>query len=374
MRIAFLSADWANHQYADGGGCTWMRCITVADKLNKIGHEAVVGETGWKDDEGFVAVHPSNRLHANVRGPITNYEMYFGNVDIVVFKLFMWHDCSNLIKRAKALGQTIIIDIDDFFDGLPLDNIAYHSTHKDADPLWNREHMLKSYYEVDGLITSTKFLYDFYKDRNENISIVRNALNFSNFYRRMDFAGFRPTVGWAGILAWRQDDLKELQGALGPFLEDNNLKFHHAGIILDNPYGICPLLGINNERLIGTTGTNPQFYSNILAPIDVGIVPLTSNKFNEAKSSLKGLEYAASGIPFIATPTYEYRLLNEEGAGRLAARKRDWIKHLNALRDPDIRNEEAKKNYDIVFEKYNLDNRVYEWEKVILDIHNSKKS
>jgi hypothetical protein len=46
----------------------------------------------------------------------------------------------------------------------------------------------------------------------------------------------------------------------------------------------------------------------MLNGIHVGLVPLTRGPFNEAKSYLKGLEYAAAGIPFIATPTEEYQV------------------------------------------------------------------
>jgi glycosyltransferase involved in cell wall biosynthesis len=374
MRIGFLSADWANHRYADAGGCTWTRCITIADALSQIGHEAIVGELGWRDDEGFVAVHPAERLNANTRGPIKNYGTYFGKLDIIVLKLFMWHEADKYIARAQEMGQTVIIDIDDFFDGLPHDNIAYTHTSKEMDPLWNRDWMIESYDKVDGLITSTQFLYDFYESRNDNAFLVRNSLNPKHFTRRVDLSGNKPTVGWAGILAWRQDDLRELQGVIGPFLDDNDLMFHHSGMLADNRHGIAELMKIDTDRLIGTTGTVPQFYSNILIPMDVGVVPLTGNKFNEAKSSLKGMEYAISGIPFIATPTHEYKLLHEDGAGLVANKKRDWVKALNKMLDPEFRKVQIENGYRTVLQKYNLLKRVYEWEDAIKQIHDSKKS
>jgi hypothetical protein len=143
-------------------------------------------------------------------------------------------------------------------------------------------------------------------------------------------------------------------------------------MLADNKNGIADLMKINTERLIGSTGTSPQFYSNILLPIDVGIVPLTSNKFNQAKSSLKGMEYAISGIPFIATPTYEYKLLHEDGAGLIANKKNDWVKAFNKMLDPEFRKIQIENGYRTVIDKYNLLKRVYEWEDAIKKIHEQK--
>ena len=36
---------------------------------------------------------------------------------------------------------------------------------------------------------------------------------------------------------------------------------------------------------------------------DVGVVPLQQNLFNDCKSWIKGIEYAAAGIPFVVTHT-----------------------------------------------------------------------
>ena len=54
--------------------------------------------------------------------------------------------------------------------------------------------------------------------------------------KRADVAGRKPVIGWAGILAWRSDDLRELQGIIGPVMDEYGLTFYHAGILLDNPH------------------------------------------------------------------------------------------------------------------------------------------
>ena len=372
MRIGFLSSDWADYAVASPGGCCWIRAVSVAEQLTKLeGFECFVGEYGWKEDEGFVAVPPVERLKygQGSQAPLENFDSYAGNLDVIVMKLWMWHEYEEYFQKAKELGQVIIIDIDDFFSNLPQYNIAFHTTDPSKNEKWNRNNMLSSYKYADGIIASTEFIYDFYKKDNPEIHLVKNAVNPDLFLYRYDAAGTNPKIGWVGIMLWRGEDIETLQGWLGQFLEKHDLKFHHSGKLNDKPKQLAEIAKFDPERLEEITGTNVWNYSSILLPIDIGIVPLTTNQFNEAKSSLKGVEYAMSGIPFVAGSTNEYRVMSQEGAGRVAKNPKDWLRHMEALIDPDVRKAEALKNYQVVMEKYNLKNRVHEWADVITKIY-----
>jgi hypothetical protein len=371
MRIGMLSSDWGDYQVSSPGGCTWIRMFGPAAELNNLGIETVIGEVGWRDDEGFVAVSTQDRLFMKNRGPIKNPKSYAGNLDVIVLKLWMWHEANDYIKRAQKMGQTIIIDIDDWFHGLPTTNIAFQTTHPERDATWNRNHMLNSYGSVNGLITSTEFLQDFYSKHNENTYQVYNSLKPSYFMKRHDAAGYKPTVGWVGIMIWRSGDIEELRGWLGPFLDKHDLRFHHAGINYENPKEFAEIANIDPERLTGTPGSSPQYYGNLLLPMDIAIVPLNKLPFNEAKSNLKGLEYAMSGIPFVAYGSREYQKLESEGAGNTARKPKDWIKHMERLIDPAERKKQADRGYELVVDKYNIENVVHLWIDAIQRIHES---
>jgi hypothetical protein len=103
--------------------------------------------------------------------------------------------------------------------------------------------------------------------------------------------------------------------------------------------------------------------------MDIGIVPLNKLPFNEAKSSLKGMEYAMSGIPFVAYGSNEYKKLEAEGAGNTAVKPRQWIKHMEKLIDPAERRRQADRGYELVIDKYNIENVVYKWIDAIERIH-----
>lgn len=342
-----------------------------AAELNQIGVEAVIGEVGWRDEEGFVAVPTQDRLMMKNRGPVLNPPKYSGDLDVVILKLWMWHQANEYIDRAQKMGQTIIIDIDDWFHGLPTTNIAFQTTHPDRDATWNRNHMLNTYRYVDGLITSTEFLQEYYEKFNDNCYQVYNSLKPQHFVRRYDAAGNKPVIGWVGIMIWRSGDIEELRGWLGPFLEKHDLRFHHAGINPEDPKEFARIADIDPERLTGTMGASPEYYGNILLPMDIGIVPLNKLPFNEAKSNLKGLEYAMTGMPFVAYGSHEYKKLESEGAGNTARKPREWIKHMERLIDPTVRKEQADRGYELVVDKYNIENVVYKWLDAIERIHKS---
>lgn len=365
MRIGFLSTDWGDFYDAIPGGCTNVRMVMPGMLLTSIGHQVMVGEIGWKDGEGFVAVKPLERMKHRVPGVITNYGYSFDKLDVVILKLFMHKDSTKYIELAKSYGQIVILDVDDHFEQLPEDNLAFITTDPKRNPNNNRDHMIATYSIVDGIITSTKFLEERMRKYNKNVYRVPNSLDPKTFMYRLDSAGNKPTIGWVGMMMWRVNDLKDVSGPIKTVVEKNDLKFHHSGVMLDKPHWIAEALNIDETRLSTYTGARPQYYSHIFMPIDIGIVPLTKNQFNEAKSSLKGLEYSLSGIPFVASDTQEYRDLADIGAGRIAKSPKDWVKHLSKLIDPDVREEDRQRNFAAAANNFNLNVVKYKWSEAI---------
>jgi hypothetical protein len=149
---------------------------------------------------------------------------------------------------------------------------------------------------------------------------------------------------------------------LPDFLEEHDLTFHHAGAADTQP-PITDQLHINPKRLRTTPLVQINQYAAGLR-FDIGLVPLNNIPFNEAKSNIKGLEYAAAGIPFIASDLPEYRLLHEDGVGRIANTPQEWRSHAEYLLDYHQRKKEAKRGSDIVSERWNIEARVGEWRAV----------
>jgi glycosyltransferase involved in cell wall biosynthesis len=101
-------------------------------------------------------------------------------------------------------------------------------------------------------------------------------------------------------------------------------------------------------------------YHVALGRLTLGIVPLGDTAFNASKSFLKGIELAARGIPFVASPRAEYRAL---GLGILAPdRSRNWRRAVTDLmRDESLRVEMAEYGREVVRAKHTFEGNGHRW-------------
>jgi len=277
--------------------------------------------------------------------------------DVSVLKLLMHETVPELIRVMRAKGERVIVDLDDFHYGLDPENVAYHATNPHANPESNRAFYEQGIRVADTVTVSTGFLADFYSRRVRDVRLIRNGIDTERFH--IVEQPETPTLGWVGATWWRSGDIEILADWLPRFVEDRGVRVHHAGHIPNDPKHFAVRAGLRrvSTRLMCTISDYPR----LLEDFHVGLVPLNRRPFNEAKSFLKGLEYAAAGIPFIATPTEEYRILAASGVGRLAETPDEWRDHAEELLDPEVRREEAARQREIVERVWHVSERGPEW-------------
>jgi hypothetical protein len=130
-------------------------------------------------------------------------------------------------------------------------------------------------------------------------------------------------------------------------------RWHHTGDLHPAHTLFADEVGLHRRRVTTMPLLPPWQYPSGLC-FDIGVVPLSDHPFNRAKSFIKGLEYAAAGIPFVASCSPEYlRLRDEFGIGRVAVSKEQWLRHIHELADPDVRQEEAVRQWSLV--RHHLD-------------------
>ncbi|MDA0900220.1 MAG: hypothetical protein O3B35_04240 [Proteobacteria bacterium] len=327
-------------------------------ELEQAGWDTGIGFPGWNPDHGFGLLVPDNRA---IHG-----------WDVIVLKLIMLESVASKIHEAKKMGQKIAVDIDDWFEGLSKSNLAHKMTDPEMNPRNNRDHYMYIIENADAIITSTPFLYDFYKNEKgyEHVYMVRNGIDIPRWQQRKDHSRWLPQFGWVGATPWRSNDLEQLSPWFGTFLEKNHLSFHHSGAI-KNAKEAKDQLGI--PKSIKTSKQPMEKISNypsMFRKIDVGLVPLNDVGFNHAKSSIKGLEYAAAGVPFIASWSPEYKLLEQQGVGRVARNEREWIGHAEELLDPLVRKEDVERNLEGIKKYQSMEVRRSEWDEVMHQIKN----
>lgn len=357
--VSFLTYDWTfGVKPLQPNGCAWYRCYLPMKELAKNGWESGIGIPGFNPEYGFGILIPDQKA---IHG-----------WDIVVLKLIMLERVVEQVAQAREFGQKIVVDIDDFMEGLEETNLAYKTTSPDANPKNNRDHYIAIIKQADALIVSTPFLKDYYEKEypGKPVFLVRNGVDIDRWsVRDRDHKGRLPTFGWVGATPWRSGDLEILKPFFGQFIEKRHLKFHHAGSIKNAPKAYQQA-GIDKrlvtEEPMKTMNGVPELYSR---KIDVGIVPLRDVPFNHAKSYLKGMEYAAAGVPFIATGLPEYQLLADGGVGRIANTPEEWLGHMEELLDPAVRKEERERQFETLKNKFSMTQRGLEWAQVLEEIH-----
>ena len=328
-------------------GCAYYRMALPAQQLADRGVSLVFGVPVFHNEWGY---------------GIQEGDGGFFGFDVAVFKLMMHANVAHTFELMRKRDQRVIVDVDDFHYGLTPENVAFDTTNPRRNAQSNR-----MYYEIgirsaDRVTVSTGYLADFYEARHRNVVLVRNGIDAVKFdvIEQPEF----PTYGWVGGTLWRSGDVELLANWLPSFVKDRKVKVQHAGHIPGDSKHFGARVGLKRVDTKPMVPLND--YPTLFNDIHVGFVPLNLVPFSEAKSYLKGLEYAASGIPFIASPTHEYRLLHEAGVGRLAATPDEWRDHATELLDRDVRFAEAERQREIVMREFDISRRGDEWFSALL--------
>lgn len=343
MRICFFPADF------DGPGC--YRCLFPGRQLGRLGWETKVPQ--WRARETL-----DNGEYRYIFD-FTDFSAI--GADVYVFQLVKQQDGLEALRGLHAEGRVVVSEVDDWNLGTPAYNPAFqglrpwrvHYGTRRGELVqvreknsFNRNILHRVFSESDALTCATPALAEGYARLNKNVTVLRNYLDWEMWGSVRPQYGVerrRLRVGWMGSAKYRGGDLRVLQGLIGPWLERNpNVDFVAAG-----DETVHDILGVPKGQRVSYAGVkfHEMTLPTITAVMDIGLVPMERNRFNECKSHLKGMEYAACGIPCIATPTDSYSRYWLAGGdngriGMLADRPTVWLRALDLLaNDHDLRRE-----------------------------------
>jgi glycosyltransferase involved in cell wall biosynthesis len=325
LRLGIASGDWLHPnktglETAQWGGSGWAR---LGQYISTLPFDVSVGVLTWMHDR-FV---------------IQSIDKTFHEVDIIYMQRLMHEGLTQHVPMARANGQKIINDLDDWYWGLDTSNMAFRHNHPKHNKIENTNFYKTILARSDIVTVSTPYI----QDRISNfvrcpIVVLENTVDISRFKQIKYRKTTSPTLGWVGSTAHRSKDIETLKGILPPMVNEGIVHLYHGGAH-DSAPSFSSRLGIE-EHLVTTRPLQPAGEYPSLLTMDVGIVPLNKTPFNMAKSDIKGLEYAASGIPFIAQDLESYvNLYKTLGVGVIAKNPTDWIKSIKRLCDPKVREE-----------------------------------
>ncbi len=183
---------------------------------------------------------------------------------------------------------------DDLMLALPEKNLLSKTLYRDIEARLRR-----AFSYCDRLVVTTEPLADAYRDMIGDIRVIPNYLSRAVWEslcseRRR---GRRPRVGWAGAQQ-HTGDLEVIREVVKCTADEVDWVF----------FGMS-LHEFRRYRKELHPAVSFEEYPSALAALDLdlAVAPLEQNRFNEAKSSLRILEYGALGWPVVCTDIEPYR-------------------------------------------------------------------
>jgi glycosyltransferase involved in cell wall biosynthesis len=275
--------------------------------------------------------------------------------------LHIHRDCDDttleLVRTAKAAGAAVVWDDDDDVTRVPRGTPDYRDGGglKGVRRLAVRRRLFE---HVDLVTTPSPLLADVFRDNGaREVQVIENYAIDNAARERAPKDGVR--VGWVAGGEHRLD-LKHVpvEDALRRLLETHpHVHVTTIGVRLDlrhERYDHLPIVHF------------PQLLRHV-STFEVGIAPLSpAVEINHARSNVKVKEYAAVGVPWLASPIGPYARFGDKQGGRLVPDD-DWFASLDALIGSDRTRRKLAKRAAKWGREQLLSRNIGHWERALGD-------
>lgn len=318
-----------------------------AAELAKHGHDVVIGNNIWRNRDGSLDVVDLN-------------ETRHVGAEIIIIQRWMDEHAGQAIRDARATGQVIVNDVDDHWDGLATSNGAFYGTHPKVSPHSNRNHYKAAIGASSAISVSTPFLRDYYAKLGVPVYLIPNAIDLARWEQR-DVSG-PLTLGWVGTTTHRSGDLESVASYVRDFLVKSGASFFQGGADNKDTEAALKLKLPDTVKRKSMPMVPIGNYPGYFRRFNAGIVPLSQVTFNLAKSCIKGMEYSAAGLPFVASDSPDYRRLRDDyGIGMVVDKAKYWPKLLDHFLDEEWRVAAGNRNRERVAQ-LDIETQYVNWE------------
>jgi glycosyltransferase involved in cell wall biosynthesis len=223
------------------------------------------------------------------------------------------------IAQLQGDGVAVVWDNDDDFL-----NMRQRRGNARASGMSTRQiftEMVRTARLADAVILTGEPLADVFRGAGvtDDVHVIENYLWLEPRPARRAHEGV--VVGWiAGVEHWTDAVGVQLSATLRKLMDKHpQLRVETVGVELKltQRYTRTPRLGFDQLPAA-------------MAGYDIGLAPILDTAFNRSRSNIKVKEYAAAGIPWLASPHGPYAGLGEEHGGRLVPDD-GWFEALDDL-------------------------------------------
>lgn len=246
----------------------------------------------------------------------------------------------------KFLNRNIIFDLDDAL-------FENHATVKPSffsvDNLFfklrkiNLIEVLKS---AKAVTVTVPYLAEYVKPFNANVHVITGPINCELYKPVYKMRKNKTVIGWIGSPV-----TTKYVSDMMPVFEELQKKYSNVEICLIGAKKF-DTAGLNIKYLDWSEETEIGH----LSEFDIGIMPLTDDKWSKGKGGLKVLQYFAVGIPVVCSPVgINTELITEGSNGYLASSNEEWIEKLSLLiKNNELRNKMGVSGRNLVEQKFDL--------------------
>ena len=222
-----------------------------------------------------------------------------------------------LATALREAGVAVVFDNDDDMTRVPKGSPAYREMTAAREQVAKE---LGSMLRLTDMVTTTcgELAGRLRRLGGGDVRVVENYVE-PGFLRERRSHGDEVVIGWVAGMEHR-GDLKELRlrRVLQQLVDTQpHVRLESVGIDL----------GVRSDRYRYRPGADFRELPDVISQWDVGIAPIANVSFNRVRSNIKVKEYAAAGVPWLASPIGPYKDLSEEQGGRLVADFR-WLEEL----------------------------------------------
>jgi glycosyltransferase involved in cell wall biosynthesis len=147
---------------------------------------------------------------------------------------------------------------------------------------------------ADRVIAGNEILADWASAHARDVVVIPSCVDPADYRAKQDHrVPDPPVLGWIGSA-----DNEALLATIGPALREVHRR---TGARLALVGSDRPTLG-DLEPMIDRTAWSPASQRELLATMDVGLMPLRDDPYSRGKCGYKLLQYAAAGVPAVGSP------------------------------------------------------------------------
>ena len=272
-----------------------------------------------------------------------------------------------MVNEIRVAGARFVYALDDDFFAIPEE----HPNRPTSEQLQAVDYFLRT---ADALWVTTPYLKDRFASYNRHIEILPNCLDDRLLVRRSLhgppplFGRQKRVIGYMGTLTHSDDFAMILPSLEAVCARHPEVEIQIIGGIDPKTDAYARLSALPVRFLVPDSGEGvyPNFMLWYTSRIswDIALAPLVDTDFNQAKSDIKFLDYAAIGTPGIFSDVEAYRghVVHGENGWLCSASPDAWENAIETLlQQPEMRISLASAAQKYVFTRRTLLHCAMDW-------------